>query len=302
MVTKPVPNAVLAVVAMAAGILGDHNAGASSEFYQLAGAGASPIRFVRSLGRGGFPSQRVLRDDRGRPRLDRPRGLRRDRTFLAGVDALLPMIDTSDRTTQQEYGLAQTSSRAIDKDESLLTVTRLEDGKEETLSYPFRPGSLAWRSDQYVQRTVDPLLGFLDWLANPLPRSWQADLGRGAQLEVLGYYPHARRERYSPAEASDKKTFPAVKFGLSSQFAPMMGERWVAYGTGDHEARLGPAVVARSATDIPESNGRRCHAAAIAELDLTVALAEVAARRRGERYWRTGASCARCRGAGCART
>jgi hypothetical protein len=174
---------------------------------------------------------------------------------LSGVDALLPMIDTADRATQQEYGLAQTSSRAIDKDEALLTVTRIRDRKEESQSYPFRPGSLVWRSDPYVERKVDPLLGFLDWLAYPLPRSWQADLGRGAQLEVLGYYPHARRERYSPAEASDKKAFPAVKFGLASQFAPMMGERWVAYGTGDQEARFGPAVVEMLGSCPPELLG-----------------------------------------------
>jgi hypothetical protein len=162
---------------------------------------------------------------------------------LAGVDALLPMIDTADRAMQQEAGLVQTSSRAIDKDDALITVTRLRDGKEESLSYPFRPGSLVWRSDRYIERQVDPLLGFLDWLAYPLPRAWQADLGRGAQLEVLGYYPHARRERYSPAGPEDKKTFPAVKFGLSSARAPKIGGGWVAYGTGEQEAHFGPAFV-----------------------------------------------------------
>ncbi len=39
---------------------------------QLTGQAAPPVRFVRSLGRGGFPSQRVLRDDHGREYHEQP--------------------------------------------------------------------------------------------------------------------------------------------------------------------------------------------------------------------------------------
>jgi hypothetical protein len=154
-------------------------------------------------------------------------------TSLSGVDSMMTLIDTENERYQRQLGLPQASSQAIDRDESLIRVTRTIGGKEQPLSYSFQPGSLAWRSDEYIQRDVHPLLGFLDRLSHPLPRYWVADLGRGAELEVLGYYPHAKREDYSPAESSDTQPATAVKLSFSSPNAPFAGqiERWVASGT-----------------------------------------------------------------------
>ncbi len=159
---------------------------------------------------------------------------------LGGVDAFIMLIDSDQSNVQRIIGLPQESSHCDDKDEATIRVNRSRDSKDSSLVYSFRPGSLAWRSDEYLQRDVHPLLEVLDWLAHPLPRYWVADLGRGAELEVLGSYPHARIESYSAATAEDTKTFPAVKFSLTSPYAQFPSQ-WVAYRTRDQAAQVGPA-------------------------------------------------------------
>jgi hypothetical protein len=163
---------------------------------------------------------------------------------LWGTDSLMTLVDSEQRRVQRYVGAPQESSRAIDKDEAQIVVTRtLKNGKQEPLSYAFRPGSLAWRSDEYLDRKVHPLLAVLDWLAYPLPRHWTADLGRGAELDVLAYYPHARREKFSPAEKGDGNTFPAVKFTLTSPFAGNLPDSWVALTPDDQSFARGAASV-----------------------------------------------------------
>jgi hypothetical protein len=161
---------------------------------------------------------------------------------INGVDSQMSLVDTDQKTYQRYIGAPQSSSRALDKDDSLIRVTRLKGGKEEALAFPFRPGSLPWRSDDYLQKKVPLLLDTLDWLADPLPRGRSFDLGRGAELEVLAFYPHARQEKYSPADKDDRDVFPAMRFSLTSPYAGEIPDRWVAFSSGDQTASIGPAA------------------------------------------------------------
>jgi hypothetical protein len=151
---------------------------------------------------------------------------------LAGVDALLPLVDSSHRAMQREGGAPQVSRTAIDQDASLIRVTRLPEGKdkEEVQAFRFEPGALPWHVAEKSRGRLDWLPVVLNGIAHPLSRSWWQDLGNGATLEVLDYQPHTRRETFRPAEPGDTP-FPAVKYRLSSSLVPMgkmLPTRWVA--------------------------------------------------------------------------
>ncbi len=162
---------------------------------------------------------------------------------LGGTDASLTLIDTGQARYQTKTGLPQVGDSAIDKDLSQIVVKRLKGDKaEQPQVYTFQPGPLVWRADDYIQPQPHPLLDILNWLAHPLPRLWSADLGRGAELEVLAYYPHAIREPYSAAQAGERETIAAVKFALTSPMAGSLPEQWVA-NRHDPYAYVGPALV-----------------------------------------------------------
>ena len=132
------------------------------------------------------------------------------------------------------------------QDEATIRIRRVSTGKQDERAREFRfePGVLAWRPDQYVTAHVHPLLAVLNWLDHPFPRSWEADLGDGRRLTVLGYYPHARREEYSPSKSS-RGGVPAVKIRLrSSVFGRVPREPWLALIPGDEQTTdLGPAMI-----------------------------------------------------------
>ena len=108
--------------------------------------------------------------------------------------------------------------------------------------FRFEPGVLAWRPDQYGSRSS--LVSGAQLARSPFPRSWEADLGDGRRLTVLGYYPHARREEYSPSKSS-RGGVPAVKIRLrSSVFGRVPREPWLALIPGDEQTTdLGPAMI-----------------------------------------------------------
>lgn len=163
-------------------------------------------------------------------------------TSLAGTDALMVLVDT-DRSEYRKYG-AHATSKVVDNTTSSFTVRRPgARGKEETLRFPFEPGSLAWRADEHLTPRYDPLTSLLNWLAHPLPWVWQADLGGGATLEVLNFYPHARLENYRPADRDDRNPFPAVKLSLKSSVAGAIPDQWVAFFERDRSVHFGPGQI-----------------------------------------------------------
>src|SRR5262249_47433932 len=148
---------------------------------------------------------------------------------LDGTDSLMALVD-SDLPGAKKFG-QRVSNQMIDKDVSLIRVVRgarLKGEKKDPAAFEFHPGSLIWRSDEYIEAKTDPMLVILDWLAHPFPRRWGVDVGNGARLDVLAYYPHTRTERFAPADPVDKQTFTAVKFRLKSPRGGTLPDQWVA--------------------------------------------------------------------------
>lgn len=167
---------------------------------------------------------------------------------MAGTDAMMSLIDSSHEHYQEKYGLPQSGNAVILTDERTISVKRIRGDKEiEQKTFDFEPGSLLWRPDEHIQPRTELLLSTLNWLAHPLPRSWQRGLGEGAVLEVLAFYPQARREPFAPA-ATHEKGFPAVKFQLVSPRFGTAPPEWISMNpetkdNSDAVFRRGPAVV-----------------------------------------------------------
>lgn len=172
-------------------------------------------------------------------------------TWMSGTDGEMQLIATDDPRFQRQFGLHQASNRAVLRDDQIIRVHRLApDSDGKTAEYAFEPGPLPWRSDEHLQSHPHPLLAVLGWLAHPLPRSWEADLGDGTHLSVLAYYPHARTESYSPGPPNAPGS--AVKLQLKGPMPEMLrslGEPWLAWrpdadaGRDDQTLSLGPARI-----------------------------------------------------------
>jgi hypothetical protein len=154
-------------------------------------------------------------------------------TGLGGTDTTMALVDVPDPSLRAEVSqlyaadMPQSSSQVSDREYAVIHVKRIKGGGKD-LAFPFQSASLFWGSHDHFHPSVDPLLKILDVLAHPWPRSWQADVGGGATLEVLASYPHVSRERFRPAETDEKTTFPAVQYSLMSPMAPEPQQGWVA--------------------------------------------------------------------------
>jgi hypothetical protein len=157
---------------------------------------------------------------------------------LKGADHIMSLVDNNGPSYQQ-YG-DQTSNTAHDLDRCELEVIR----KKDRITFDFDPGLLPWRSDEYLTVRSDPLLHTLDFIAHPYPRKWAASFDGDARIEVLNYYPHARRDPFRPA--TDKKDgFPALRFQLTSGVGFSL-DGWVGYDGKDPSIQQwsqGPANV-----------------------------------------------------------
>ena len=146
---------------------------------------------------------------------------------VGGVDAQMVLLDSDKAAVSQRvlerYGQIPNASGAIyEQERSKISVTR---GSGATREFDFSSGSFPWGDDRFDGQV--PLgLSLLDLLAHPWPRSWRRDLGDGAQLEVLAFYPHARREPFSAARPGEA-AFPAVKVLLDTPHG-MTFTAWVA--------------------------------------------------------------------------
>jgi hypothetical protein len=162
-------------------------------------------------------------------------------TSLGGTSGQMTLVD-SESLLARSFG-PHTTSRMIDRNVQTIRVVRPQRNKEEVLSGDFEPGPLAWRADEHLQPHTDALAGILNWLAHPLPRGWARTVGGDARLEVLAFYPHARREPYGPAKMAAIAAFPAVQFQLASPTAGSLPPSWIAcHGLGQ-TVRLGPGLI-----------------------------------------------------------
>lgn len=161
-------------------------------------------------------------------------------TAMGGTDTTMALVDNDDPGVQesvsQQVGSTtpQGSHEVISRETEILRVRERKDGRDEDRAFPFAPGSLPWGVDARLGPEAGSLLPVLGALAHPLPHSWQAEVG-GARLEVLDYYPHARREPYRPAQPDDPDPFAAAKvFLVAPEAMPMQlpnPEHWVAATT-----------------------------------------------------------------------
>jgi hypothetical protein len=164
---------------------------------------------------------------------------------LAGSGGLMILVD-SDHPSARNYG-THSSHWLIDRG---IQTIRVRHNQDEVFNEPFEPGPLPWRPDEYLQPQIDPAAAVLGWLAHPLPRSWSRDLGGGARLEVLAYYPHAREERFGPARADDRLAFPAAKVQLASAAGGILPPQWVACYGADRLAYIGPGLMEMLGRDL----------------------------------------------------
>lgn len=160
---------------------------------------------------------------------------------LAGVHGVMTLIDTEDGRFLGS-GLPATNV-ILDPHRDLIRVRRPLVNRDEILSRNFDPGPLAWKPNEGFDRQPPVLARALNWLAHPWPRSWVMDLGRGAHLEVLGYYPHALQQPFGVAEKDDRSAFPALAVELVSPTTGSLPPEWVGFSNKQRTIRLGPGLV-----------------------------------------------------------
>lgn len=173
--------------------------------------------------------------------------------WSAGTDALVNLIDTDDpqalaKVARVHGRMKQISDRGIYSDVSSIRVYTLsdnphagmrrnpqakEEGPRKVLDRDFEPGPLPWKTEHARARS-DMLLSFMSWLANPIGRSWSANLGDNARLEVLDFIPHGRLEIFS---ATEKNGFPALKILLQSAKADFRDDHWLGLNFAEPQQR-----------------------------------------------------------------
>ncbi len=151
---------------------------------------------------------------------------------LGGTDAQMQLIDTDDPQIARGF-LPQESNRILFTDVATLQVKKLNAKEEHKGGWKsvgesdFIGGPLPWKADTGPWGFREGMLAFLDFLRNPLPRSWSMSLADGARLEVLNFYPQSKHDAYSPARQGQEGG-PAFKVQLHSPRFPEPMEDWLA--------------------------------------------------------------------------
>ena len=143
-------------------------------------------------------------------------------TSVTGTSAVMILVD-SDLPATRKFGF-HTSDLLIDRNIDVIHVVRPQDMNSEVFRADFHPGISAWKEDEFIQPRLGLLALTLNWIAHPFPRKWSRDIGNGAQLEVLNYYPHARSLKngsvFAPEHRrlglEDQETLPALRCRLSA--------------------------------------------------------------------------------------
>lgn len=136
-------------------------------------------------------------------------------TSISHTDATLVLIDTSNPAVTEDprvldnIGLLRQSGSTIAlRDDADIVIKEYklkrptEGGRAEPYvaaetKFRFAPGSFVWKTepDDYGYPKMHPLVAFFGALAHPLPRHWEADLGDGARLRVIAFYPNVKPKR-----------------------------------------------------------------------------------------------------------
>lgn len=107
----------------------------------------------------------------------------------------------------------------------------------------FDPGPLPWHPINVANSRHQTLAVGLDWLAHPWPRGCTMDLGHGARLDVLGYFPHALQQPFKPATALDPSSFPALSVELVSPTTGILAPAWLGFHAEQRTFRPGPGLI-----------------------------------------------------------
>jgi len=136
-------------------------------------------------------------------------------TSISHTDATLVLIDTSNPAVTEDprvldnIGLLRQSGNTIAlRDDADIVIKEYklkrlgEGGRAEPYvaaetRFRFAPGSFVWKAepDDYGYPKTHPLVAFFGALAYPLPRHWEADLGDGARLRIIAFYPNVKPKR-----------------------------------------------------------------------------------------------------------
>ena len=136
-------------------------------------------------------------------------------TSISHTDATLALIDTSNPAVTEHPSVVEAigvlrqsgDTIALHGDADIVVKEyRLRDsqagGRPEPYvvseaRFRFAPGSFVWKvePDEYGYPRMDPLVAFLGLLAHPLPKHYEVDLGNGARLRVIAFYPNVKPKR-----------------------------------------------------------------------------------------------------------
>lgn len=147
---------------------------------------------------------------------------------LGGVDADVMAVDSGRHEVAEQFRLPRTIDRAYLRGETEIAVRRVRSSglKDAERVVPFRPGSLRWEEGRRGGSDPGPLLSALDRLAHPSSKGLASELEGGATLEVVAFYPHARREPFRPVEPG-RHGFPALSVRLGSSRFGTLEPQWI---------------------------------------------------------------------------
>ncbi len=151
---------------------------------------------------------------------------------LGGTDAQMQLIDTDDPDLLSRTSFPQESNRILFSDVSTIRVRRIAAGRDHKEGWKtvgeedFVGGPLPWKSDAGPSGYREWTLAVLDFLRNPLPRSWSLKLSDGARLDVVNFYPQSKHDLFSVAKPGQEGA-PAFKLELQSPRFGTMDE-WLA--------------------------------------------------------------------------
>lgn len=162
-------------------------------------------------------------------------------TASFGCSGLMFLVDSKDGAAQN-FGL-HSAAQMIDRNSEVIRVRRPARSADDEQTYAFETGPFAWSLTSPVSTSQDRLTTLLAKVAHPLPQSWSADLGEGHKLEVLTYYPHAKKEPFTAASVREGQAFAAVEFVLSAPELGALPSQWLACHESQRRTRQGPALV-----------------------------------------------------------
>lgn len=171
-------------------------------------------------------------------------------TLIAGglADSVAGSTGVMNLVTPNGAQLAEADSQLataiVDRSAERIRVRRPRRGRADVLDEAFSPGPLAWDVESDLDPRAGDIATFLNWVRSPWPAGWSRDLGEGARLELLRYYPHCRREPFTAApESANEFAVPAAMVQLASPTTGMLPPRWIANSGAYARISIGPGRI-----------------------------------------------------------